>query len=283
MKILGTGLLGLVGSRIFELLGNTYEFEASETDITDREEITDRIKSSDASIVLHLAAKADVDGCEKDKELEENGDAWKVNVSGTKNIAEACDKTGKKLIYVSTDFVFDGTSKIPYSEEDSPNPLNWYAKTKYEGEKIVQGLSTPWIIVRLAYPYRARYERHDFFRAMLNKLEKKESIEAVEDHIITPTFIDDIAFALGGLINLDASGIFHVVGDQSLSPYDAASLIAKEFNQDQSLIIKTSREEYFKGRALRPLYLGLKNDKIEKLGLTMKSFEEGLIEIKKQL
>ncbi|MDP3987819.1 MAG: NAD(P)-dependent oxidoreductase [Candidatus Levybacteria bacterium] len=283
MKILGTGLSGLVGSRIIELLNGKYQFESSDIDITDQASITKKIKESDASIVLHLAAKTDVDGCEKDKPLGENGDAWKINVLGTKNIAAACQDNRKKMIYISTDFVFDGSSASAYSEEDSPNPINWYAKTKYEGEKIVQSLSTPWVVVRLAYPYRAEYQRPDFFRAILNRLQNNQPVKAVADYIFTPTFIDDVPLAIDKLVESQSTGIYHVVGSQILSPYMAGLLIAKNFTLDVSLVTETTTEEYFKNRATRPLYLGIKNDKIEKLGVKMKTFEEGLEEIKRQL
>ena len=105
MKVLGTGLDGLVGSRIVELLSDKYEFEnlsiSTGLNITNRDAVLERIKSSDAQIVLHLAAKTNVDGCELDKPLGEKGDAWKINVSGTQNVADACSQTKKKLIYIS--------------------------------------------------------------------------------------------------------------------------------------------------------------------------------------
>ncbi len=309
MKILGTGLTGLVGSRVVELLKNKYEFEnlsrSSGVDITDKNQVLEKIKSSDAQIVLHLAAKTDVDGCEEDKALGQDGEAWKINVDGTKNIADVCSQIGKKLIYISTDFVFDGTPKNAYlaseaftlapargassgqakayAEKDFPNPINWYGQTKYEGEKIVKALKTPWIIARIAYPYRASFPKMDFFRVILDRLEKGESIAAVTDHIFTPTFIDDLTFALNALINSNSQGIFHVVGSQSLTPYDAALLIAKTFNLDQNLISKTTRKEFFKEGAQRPFQLTLKNDKITKLGIKMKPFGEGLQKVKEQL
>ena len=282
MKILGTGLRGLVGWRVVELLQDRYEFEYSDIDITDREEIGNKIKSSSAQIVLHLAAKTDVDGCEKDKVLGENGDAWRTNVVGTKNVAYACSETNKKLIYISTDFVFDG-EKESYIEEDIPNPINWYAETKYEGEKIVQGLKSQWVIVRIAYPYRANFERFDFFIAILNGFQKGERVKAVTDHIFCPTFIDDIAKTLDLLIKNNSEGIFHAVGGEALAPYDAAVKISKIFNCDESLISKTTRAEFFKDRAKRPFQLALKNDKIERLGIRMKTFKEGLLEINKQI
>jgi len=302
MKILGTGLDGLVGSRIVELLKDQYEFESSVVDITDRNSIITRIRNSDASIVLHLAAKTSVDGCEEDREIDtkilryENNErregqwlikktAWGVNVFGTQNIAEACQESKKRLIYISTDFVFDGFRPPVggYEEEDIPSPINWYGKTKHEGEKIVKNASIPWAIARIAYPYRASFARNDFARAILKRLQDQKPVAAVTDHIFTPTFIDDIAFALGALIKSNSRGIFHAVGSESLTPYDAAILIAKHFNLDQKLIVKTTRAEFFKNRAPRPFHLALKNDKIRGLGVRMRGFEEGLRELKSQM
>lgn len=289
MKILGTGLDGLVGSRIVELLSDKHEFEnlslSTGVDITDRNTVLEKIKNSNAQIVLHLAAKTNVDGCELDKPLGKDGDAWKINVFGTQNVVDGCSQSSKKLIYISTDFVFDGINPPlgGYSEENIPNPPNWYAKTKYEGEKIVRNLKTPWIILRIAYPYRANFAKPDFFRAIFNRLEKGETVAAVTDHIFTPTFIDDISSALSILIGNNFQGIFHVVGSESLTPYAAALLVAQAFDFDLNLILKTTGDEFFKGRAPRPFQLAMNNDKIEKLGIKMRTFEEGMRKIQKQI
>lgn len=290
IKILGTGLSGLVGSRITELLQEKYEFENLSLDtgfdITDKASIRDKIENSSSELVLHMAAKADVDSCEKDKSLGRLGDAWKINVRGTKNVVGVCAKSKKKIIYISTDFVFDGEKQQfeSYNEQDLPNPINWYGQTKYEGEKVVRESGLPFIIVRIAYPYRARFlTKKDFARAILLRLSKGETVQAITDHIMTPTFVDDIARALDELIKAGSEGIYHVVGSQTLSPYDAALLIARTFGFDEYLVNKTTREDYFKGGATRPFNLSLKNDKIQKLGVKMKTFEEGLKEIRRQL
>lgn len=308
MRILGTGLSGLVGSRLIELLKNQYEFEnlslQTGIDITDRKDVVERIHNSKASVVLHFAAKTEVDECEKDKEkdvrilsssslqtnkkeeaLIKQKTAWAVNVIGTRNIVEACEKSGKRLIYISTDFVFDGKkrSESGYIESDKPNPINWYANTKYEGEKIVQNSNLVWAIARLAYPYRAYFVQKDFARSLIEKLKKGEKLTTITDHIMTPTFIDDIVEAINILLKNQTAGIFHLVGSQFISPYEASLLVADIFGLDSSLISKTTRAEYFKNRAPRPFYLGLKNDKIQKLGIKMKTFKEGLIEVKKQM
>lgn len=289
MKILGTGLSGLVGSRIAKLLNSSFEFEnisrSTGVDITNPDQVLKVLNESSAEIVLHLAAKTDVDGCEKDKDLGKEGEAWKINVEGTKNVARACRASGKKIIYVSTDFVFDGEIGEGefYTEESAPNPVNWYAKTKYEGEKIVRGNSCPWIIVRLAYPYRASFEKTDFFRAIKKRLESGQPVAAVTDHIFTPTFIDDFANCLKVLMQNNVTGIFHTVGGEVLSPYDATNVIADEFGLDKNLVTKTTREEFFKGRAVRPFRLALKNAKIKSFGVRNSTFREGILKIKEQL
>jgi len=286
MRIAAVGLSGLVGSRVLELLGNEHEFVqtglSAGVDITKRDTIFDAIKKFNPDIVLNLAAKADVDGSEIDKSLGVDGEAWKLNVLGAQNVALACKEFGKKLIHVSTDFVFDGKEEF-YNEDGLPNPVDWYGMTKYKGEEAVKGSGCNFIIARIAYPYRAEFEKKDFVRAMLSRLKEGLSIKGVTDHIMTPTFVDDIALALNSLFIKDDRGIYHVVGSSSVSPYDAAMLIAEKFGLNQALISKTTREEYFAGKAQRPFRLFLKNDKIQKLGVEMKTFSQGIDELKNQL
>ncbi len=287
MKILGIGLSGLVGSKIVDLLRDHYEFDdlsiSTGFDITDKQSISEAIISSNATIVLHLAAKTDVDGCEKDKPLGISGDAWKINVEGTKNVINACARSGKKLIYVSTDFVFDGKKEKPYGEEDAPSPINWYGQTKYEGEKLVVSSSLSWVILRLAYPYRANFQKRDFARVLIDRLKNGEKVSLITDHIMTPTFADDLSYALEIIINKESLGIFHAVGSQFVSPFEAGVIISNIFGFDKNLLQKTTRGEFFKNRAPRPFNLALKNDKIQKLGIRMKSFEEGVLGVRKQL
>jgi dTDP-4-dehydrorhamnose reductase len=282
-KIFATGSTGLVGSRIVELLKDKYLFKDlsfdTGVDITNPDTLDIIRQDKEHEIVLHLAAKADVDGCEEDKDLGTEGAAYKSNVVGTQNVVDACKEGNKKIIYISTDFVFDGENPPAdgYKEEDATHPLNWYAETKYKGEEVVKNSGLPFLIARISYPYRKEFAgKKDFVRAIADRLANKQQVIAVTDHIFNPTFIDDIAYALGKLIETDSTGIFHVVGSQSLSPYDAALLIAEHFGYDESLISKTTRAEFFKDRALRPFNLQLNNDKIKRLGVTMRTFEEGL-------
>jgi len=303
IKVIGTGLTGLVGSRIVELLEDRYEFDnisyESGIDITNKDQVEKKVVDSPAGVLLHLAAKADVDGCEKDRDEDSKklknqesekisglNTAWAVNVEGTRNIVEACQKSAKKIIYISTDFVFDGKNPPAggYIEEDTPNPTNWYAKTKYEGEKIVVNSGLSYLICRIAFPYRASFApKKDLVRGILEKLKNKQVVYMVTDEIITPTFIDDIAGAFDFLIKNDITGIYHVVGSSSHSPLELGHLIAQTFSLNESLIKETTRAIYFANRAARPFSLALKNDKLTKLGIKMSTFQEGLEKIKAQL
>ncbi len=289
MKIIGTGLSGLVGSRIVELLSPEFEFEdisrKTGTDITDKEAVLTRLQKSDAKFVVHMAAYTQVDEAEKDKDLKENSAAWKINVAGTRNVVEAAEKTGKHIVYVSTDMVFPGTKNRPerYSEEDETNPVGWYAITKAEAEKVVEQSSVPWTILRIAYPYRANFEKKEYVRIFKWLLEEKREIKAVADHFFTPTFIDDLSQVFSLIFKQNLTGIYHAGGHTSISPYEAALAVAKEFGLDASLVSKTTREEYFAGKAPRAFNLALNSDKIESLGVKMRGFEEGLREIKKQI
>lgn len=289
-SILSIGGNGLVGSRISELLSSEYTFtnvgNTQGINITVPESLNKEIAKDEYTFVILLAAKADVDGCEADKELGEQGEAWKINVEGTQNVVDACIKYGKKLIYVSTDFVFAGDKEEGefYTEEDIPSPVNWYGETKYEGEKRVQQSGLDYVIVRPAYPYRASFDKKkDFVRAIMERLENSQEVTAITDHYFTPIFIDDFAFSIKALISQNVSGIYHCVGGSVLTPYESAREIAKAFDYDTKMITATTRSEFFAGRAKRPFNLSLKNDKIVQLGVKMRTFSEGLEELKKQL
>lgn len=289
MKILGTGLNGLIGSRIVELNKDKHTFQnisrSTGVDITDYSQVLNAISSSDASIIFHAAAYTDVKAAEKEKDLGQESKSWKINVIGTQNVAKVCSQTGKKLIYLSTDMVVGGDDMPEggFREDAVPNPLSFYAVTKSEAEKIVQSLSTPWVIMRTAYPYRASFEKPDFVRFFKQWLTEKKPISVLTDRIISPTFIDDLANALDVLVEKDALGIYHTVDSQIVSIYEAVVLIAKAFNLDTKLIGKTTRKEFLIGRPPEPFSSALNNAKIRELGVSMHTFEQGLEIIKTQI
>ena len=162
-KIIGTGLSGLVGSRIIELLGDKYEFVDFSLDtgvsILDKANLAAAFeKHKDAVAVLHLAAFTDTNAAWEQKG-DKSGICYQLNVEGTRNILNLAKKYNQYLIYVSTDFVFDGAKDTPYTEIDEPSPIEWYGETKYLGEKVIldSGYQN-YAITRITYPYRAHFE-----------------------------------------------------------------------------------------------------------------------------
>src|SRR3989338_3260125 len=281
IPVLVTGMSGLVGTRVKDLLSGEFDFTdlslATGVNIVNFEDVENKLRESDAKIIIHMAAKTDVDACEDDKILGEDGDAWQINVIGTNNVVLASENTGKRLIYISTDFVFNGTKDF-YTENDDPDPLNWYGRTKYEAEEIVMKSKVESVILRLAYPYRSYFqERSDFVRRIITKAKDTGEVEGLEDHIFTPTFIDDIAEVLRFVIYRNVSGIYHSVGSLSLPVIEAVNKILSTFGLE-ARVKRVIRNEYFLNRAYRPFKLALKNDKIKRLGIEMKRFDDGLLE-----
>ena len=276
LKVALTGADGLVGSRIVELLKQDFQFipiPQSKMDITNVDEVNSILKRIDFDVFLHLAAYTNVAGAETNKEI-----CFKINRDGTRNVFDIVTAKGKKFIYISTDFVFDGTSP-PYFEDSTPNPIATYAASKYEGEKVVKGSA---MIVRIAYPYRAAFgPKKDFFRTFKSLLEQKKPLTMITDSLMTPTFIDDIAYGLKYLFNNFSPEAYHLVGSRSLSPYDAAIKVAETFGLDKSLIGKTTYQQYVKDKAALPRLADIRSKKND--FWKMKTFEEGLEEIKKQL
>lgn len=282
MKLLGTGLSGLVGSRIIELFSPRHTFVnmSLETgvDITNRDDTKDRItRDTEASWVMHFAAYTNVQKAEVDRDA-----AWSVNVTATENIVDACKESSKRLLYVDTDYAFDGTKKMGYEEDDTPNPLGWYAKTKTEGAKRVLAYDKG-LVIRISNPYRANpVGKTDFVHKMLEKLDRSEILIAPTDQLFVPTFVDDIAAAIDTLISMNATGIYHVVGSQAISPFDAARTVSDTYGFDEALIKPTTFTEYFKNRAPTPQFAVLSNRKITALGVVMRGFKEGVAEVKHQ-
>lgn len=293
MKLIGTGLSGLVGSRVVELLTPTHRFVnfslENGVDITNHDDVVARVTSdTESTWVLHLAAFTNVQQAETDRSLGQQSPAWKVNVEATQSIIDACNESGKRLLYVDTDYAFDGTKK-EYREDDAPNPQSWYAMTKCEGAKRV--LAYPkGLVIRISNPYRAnpvglpagRQGKTDFVHKMIDRLKNGQEIIAPKDQLFVPTFIDDIAGAIDALISRNTTGIYHVVGSEAISPFTAAQTIARAFVLDEKLIHETTFAEYFSNRAPIPQYAVLRNDKITALGVTMRGFSQGVEEVKRQ-
>lgn len=284
--VLGTGLSGLVGSRIIKLLSPSFSFTAisKETgfDITNAGQMETLIKESKAPWVFHFAAYTNVQAAEDEKDKGKESASWNVNVSATENIAKACREFGKKLLYISTDYVFDGT-KQEYHEEDVPHPISWYGVTKYEGEKAILASGVPFIIIRISTPYRSfPVGKTDFVHKILERLQRNQTIQSPEDQWFSPTFIDDLAIAIKGVVEGRKEGIYHVGSQEGISPFEAATTICHSFGCDASLVKPTSYDAYYSGKAKAPRHAILKHDKIDALHLSLHTFTDGVKEVQRQ-
>ena len=286
--IIGTGLSGLVGSRIVELLGHKYDF----TDFSLKSGIdilkpdTFPVPPSDSSVLIHLAAFTDTTTA-WDQRGDTSGLCYRLNVTGTQNILDYCKKYHKYLIYISTDFVFDGANSGSYTEDDTPHPIEWYGQTKYLGEKLVLTSGLPAAIIRIAFPYRAHFDpKPDLVRKMIAKFQANQTLSLFTDQITTPTFIDDIALGLDYFFGHQPSGIFHLVGSSSQSPFDLGCLVADTFGFDKNLVQPSSLASYLSSQpSPRPYQknLSLSNQKVKNLGILPKDIKHGLLDMKTQI
>lgn len=294
MKVLMTGGFGLIGSRILEIWNGKYEVVVADlvdesdkyknvtytqVDITQKEEIAALIFDQKPQVVVHLAAFTDVEKAENDRDL-----AWEVNVNATRNLAEVSRDNGCHFIYLSTGFVFEG-KKESYSEEDAPNPVNYYGLTKMEGERTLLKSEVPLTILRINYPYRGKWaKKSDTVRWMIDKMQKEEEVTLVNDQHISPTFIDDLAAVLDGVIEKRLTGTYHVTGGDCLTFVEIGKLLAEQFKVSTDLVKEISLNDFLvkSGRkAVQPVWSCLVVNKIEKaLGIKMTKFGDGAKKIR---
>lgn len=285
--ILMTGASGLVGSRFVEMFP---EYEIANMDLTTGVDITDKatiakfVREHPSSVMIHLAAFTNTNEAFK-QAGDTAGMCYKVNVEGTRNIADVCKENDIFLIHISTDFVFDGTKETPYSEDDARHPIEWYGETKAIAEEVVEKSGAAYAIARLAYPYRAVYGlKPDIVAKIRSGLEAGTLYPQFSDTVITPTFIDDIARGFAALAEEKKQGIFHLTGATALSPYELARRVAAAYGYDPAVVKEGSLTEYLKTNP-RPFarYAAMSNEKsCRELGITFASMEQGLVEIKKQ-
>lgn len=241
-------------------------------DLTTPVECKNKIREISPDVVILIAAMTNVD----QNEINKNA-ASKINVDGPKHVLKACDKIKSKLVFLSTDFIFDGISKKGnYNEKDVPNPLSHYAKTKYEAELAIINSDIDYLICRTAVLYGWNKNKFNFITWILDKLEKKENISIVTTQINNPTFVKNLAEILLKLIEKEAKGIYHTAGDGALSRYEMALKCAEIFDLNEDLIIPI---ESFEQKAIRPKNAGLDINKLKHLiGSELKIFslEDGL-------
>lgn len=248
MNIVGTGLSGLVGSKFVELYSNKYAISnldlTAGVDITKEDDVVRAVEASTSPVIIHLAAFTDVN-----KAFEQTGDkdgvCYKVNVTGTQNIANACKKTGKHLVHVSTAFVFDGNKETRYTEDDTINPIEWYGVTKAEAEEVVQQTCSFYTILRIDQPFRRDpFVKQDTAHKLVEQL-KRGSFKPFGDHFFAPTIIEDFAQVLDYSIEKKPQGIYHATCGRKISDYEYARLINTSLNLG-AVVTPGKLEDYLK-------------------------------------
>ena len=223
MKVLVLGANGMLGSEIVRSFRRFFEviaFGSKEADITDQTSIQKMINEVKSEIVINAAAYTDVDGCEKNKDH-----AIKVNALGVKNIAEACKEAGSKIVHISTDYVFNGTSKKPYKEDDETNPINFYGESKLRGENYIKEVFENFLIIRSEWLYGAGGK--NFINLVIEKAKNAGKLKVVNDQIGAPTYTKDLSEAILALLKKDCRGIYNAANKGHCSWFEVACKVVE--------------------------------------------------------
>lgn len=290
MKILITGANGFLGYYLSkQLLEKEYEviatgrgndrlpftdnelFRYESMDFTDPFAVHDVFEKHQPGVVVHAGAMSKVDECEQNQ-----WEAYVTNVEGTVTMLLNAEEHKCFFVFVSTDFIFDG-EKGMYKEDDIPNPVNFYGKTKLEAEAAVKEYEYDWAIARTILVYgKPITGKANILTVVKEKLEKGEEYNVVSDQLRTPTYVEDLAAAIVSIIERKATGIYHIGGADILTPYEMACAVADYF-QLNKLLIKKVTEVDFSQPARRPLKTGLIIDKARlELDFQPLDFKEGL-------
>lgn len=286
-KLAVVGATSMVGSRFCEQAQTYFDLIQSDlhgrsaTDITDKRSVEVFFQKYDFDWLILFAAFTDVDAAEKQRHAK-NSPCWQINFQGAANIASACAQSGRGLIFISTDFVFDGTAG-PYSE-DAPTGSNldkvsWYGISKLKAEETVSSTVADALIVRIAYPYRAHFSaKDDFAKHILRRYRKQQLYPMFSDQILTPTFIDDLFPLVVLLLSKKHKGIFHLASPDSTTPYEFAKYLIATFGGRAQDVKKGSLSEFLSRphQTPRPIKGGLKVAQIKKLGFVPTAWQQGI-------
>ncbi|WP_298733762.1 SDR family oxidoreductase [uncultured Chitinophaga sp.] len=290
MKVLITGSNGLLGQHLIPLFiaderyeviaagrgvnrlpsrqGYTYE----SVNLRNTVSVQQLVEKHRPDIIIHAAAMTQVDECERNKDA-----CWDTNVAATRYLIQAAEKYNAFFLFLSTDFIFDGLEG-PYREDDAPNPLSYYGASKVAAERMIRNSKLPWAIVRtvLVYGTAIDMQRSNIITWVKNNLQQGKKIKVVDDQWRTPTLVQDLAEGCKLVADKQATGIFHISGNEMLSPYEMAVQTAQFFKLDLRLIEKVNAKSFVQP-AKRPAKTGFVIDKaVQELGYQPRSFAEGL-------
>lgn len=284
MKILIVGSKGQLGSELQNVLKSgkaaigailenikksiVIPMDLNELDITNFNQVKETITVLKPDVVINCAAATNVDKCEIDREI-----AFKVNSIGPRNLAIACEEIGAKIVQISTDYVFSGSSKIPLAEYDLTCPCNVYGKTKLLGENYVRDFSSKYFIIRTAWLYG--YAGHNFVYTMRKLAKDNDFIKVVNDQKGNPTNANDLAYHILKIIDTEEYGIYHCTAKGQCTWHEFAKLII-ELSGEKCEVRPCSSEEY-KTLAKRPKYSSMDNMMLRNtVGDEMRTWEDAL-------
>lgn len=262
MRILVTGVKGQLGYDVvneLEKRGHTaIGVDVEEMDITDAEAVEKEMKADDLDAVIHCAAYTAVDAAEDNRET-----CMRVNADGTRNIARVCKELGLKMVYISTDYVFDGKGERPWEPDDARSPLNVYGESKYQGELAVEEYLEKYFIVRIAWVFGVNGK--NFIKTMLKLAENHKEINVVNDQTGSPTYTYDLAVLLADMVETEKYGRYHATNEGLCTWYEFAREIFKQAGVDVKVNPVSSEE--FPAKAERP-----HNSRMDKSRLTQNGF-----------
>jgi dTDP-4-dehydrorhamnose reductase len=271
-KVLVLGAGGQLGASLLTSLARFYDtvgLTHKDLDISLEGKVADVFSREIPWAVINAAAWTDVDGCEKDVEK-----SYTVNAIGAENVATQAHSIDARVVHISTDYVFDGFKTSPYNEDDEPNPLSIYGKSKWEGERLVRQVSGDCLIVRSSWLFGSG--RSNFVKKLMDFAGAKTEIPVVTDKEGSPTYAPDLADAIASLLAKDARGLFHVSNQGGCTRYEYAEEILKLLKITRCKIVPTTSEN-FKTLAPRPAYSVMDSSRCcTLLGKSMRPWPEAL-------
>ena len=281
-RILVIGAKGMLGKDLVKILRTSsavgqdmgwevLEWDIDEIDIQEEDSTVTQIENIRPDVVINLAAYTDVDGCESQEEK-----AFAVNAEGMRHVALGALRCHAKVVYLSTDYIFDGKKREPYLEDDPPHPLSVYGRSKLKGERYLRDIVEDAVVVRTQWLY-GKYGKN-FVTSILRQGREKKVLSIVDDQVGSPTYTIDLSRAISVLIQRGLRGVFHVANSDRCTWYAFGQEILKLSGMGGVKVVPISSEEL--GRpAIRPSYSVLSTEKLKReTGVSLRPWAEALKE-----
>ena len=269
-RVLITGAAGQLGRELVKVFEKDWSVTAADIDtfdITDNQQVFEVITKKKPDWIIHCAAWTNVDAAAENPKT-----AIRVNGGGTKNICQAAKKVGAKVVYISTNEVFDGEKQTPYTEEDEPNPINPYGESKLKGEKRCQEiLGDKCVIIRSSWLYGPA-SKTNFPNKIIEKAKEQGYLKVVDEEVATPTYTLDLAEGIKKLVEEKVDGIFHLANEGGASRFEWAKEILKMGNTKAP--IEPIKLDDFQRASKPPKHSVLSNTKAKKLGVVLRDWKQ---------